>query len=190
MNAATTPHILASINSSGDIIPTGSIDITTGTGIKTTAGLITNTVAGYLYGVTSNIQTQLNNFFSPSFSSYNLTFGGAKFNSGDNPILPIGGSTTITPSAGIYILTVSVVATIISATYTNCLLTVNVSGITTIYAQSTILANNQVDFTTTINLNGSQTIGLNVLFNYTGTLNQWTVGYSTPLSHLYLTRIK
>ena len=61
MKATITPHILASINSSGDIIPTGSIDITTGTGIKTTAGLITNTVAGYLYGATSNIQTQLNN---------------------------------------------------------------------------------------------------------------------------------
>ena len=42
----------------GTIKPTGKIDITTGTGINTTAGLISNTVAGYLYGTTSNIQSQ------------------------------------------------------------------------------------------------------------------------------------
>ena len=64
MKATITPHILASINSSGDVIPTGSIDITTGTGILTTAGLISNTVAGYLYGVSSSIQTQLNTLSS------------------------------------------------------------------------------------------------------------------------------
>ena len=64
INATTTPHLLVSIDSVGTIKPSGSVDITTGTGILTTAGLISNTVTGYLYGVSSSIQTQFNNIVS------------------------------------------------------------------------------------------------------------------------------
>lgn len=64
VNSSQLPTLLLTIDSNGNIIPRGYLDLTGTSSIKTSAGLITNTLLGYSYGLTGNIQTQINNIIS------------------------------------------------------------------------------------------------------------------------------
>jgi hypothetical protein len=62
VNSTVAPFLLLNINTTGNLIPKGYLDVSlNNTGIKTSAGILSNTNLGYLFNVSSDIQNQLGN---------------------------------------------------------------------------------------------------------------------------------
>jgi len=69
-NTANSFKQILNIDNSGKITAYSNIDVSSNNvGITTSAGTLTNAVLGYLYGTTSNVQTQINTLQSGYFSN-------------------------------------------------------------------------------------------------------------------------